>query len=299
MAEAKARDTRQDAAFTEGGYTVVPRMIYDLPQRLRYVYFELSGLAVYTPYLHKESGLTLQPGQCLYTYSFIANRCGVTYEQARGAIRELAGLGLLEFARQCNRILITIRNYREMQDLKSYASCNNFHTQNHTLITSQSIDSKDTCGESAQTNHTPNHTNKNSKREEQQKKTPLPPKGVCEEFVALWNSICGEKLPKVAKLTSGRKKKILARLKENPLEWWKIVFAKALEDPFYLGGGERGWKCDLDYFIRNDTNGQKVYEKHTPAIAEQRMTTCALCNGDGVWREVECPKCNGTGKRPA
>ena len=307
----EVRDTRQSKAAIDGGFLVVPRNVFELPQRLRYVYLELFDLAVYAPYLHRGTGMTLQPGQCLYTRSFIANRCGLTLKQTRSAINALAnGHGLIETIPQGNGILITVLNYRETQDLKEY-TCNNNSTISNEgrpegrMRADQTAEDKGTCADIGPDEGRPEGHNKNSNLKEHQKNTPLPPKGDCEKFVTLWNEICGEKLPKVRELTDNRKRQIRSRLKKKPFPWWKTVFEKIVRLPFYCGGGEHGWKCTIDYIIRNDTNAVKIleYEETQISVKPEADRICPECGGDPEWREEavpgqlwKCGKCGGKGK---
>ena len=85
--------------------------------------------------------------------------------------------------------------------------------------------------------------------------------GVCEQIVALWNSERGS-FPEVLKLTQGRRRQILARLRSDPEFPKKLSDAvqKAKQTPFLCGAGDRGWKADFDWFVNNDTHCVAVLE---------------------------------------
>uniref|UniRef100_A0A7C3WQR8 Uncharacterized protein n=1 Tax=Desulfobacca acetoxidans TaxID=60893 RepID=A0A7C3WQR8_9BACT len=80
--------------------------------------------------------------------------------------------------------------------------------------------------------------------------------------VSLWNQINPLKQKVPIKLTQSRGEKLRARLKENSdPSYWRRVFENIRDIPFYRGEGPRGWKATLDWVIKNDTNGVKIYEQ--------------------------------------
>lgn len=85
--------------------------------------------------------------------------------------------------------------------------------------------------------------------------------GVCEQIVASWNEVCSP-LPEVLKLSSERRRKLLARIRADAEFSSKLVAAvqRAKQTPFLCGAGERGWKANFDWFIANDTNYVAVLE---------------------------------------
>lgn len=83
---------------------------------------------------------------------------------------------------------------------------------------------------------------------------------LCEDFIFLYHDIL-PMLSKISKLTSARRTKVIARLKEmdNDLETVKKVFQKiAVSD--YCCGKKVKWSADFDWIIANDTNWVKVME---------------------------------------
>ena len=100
-------------------------------------------------------------------------------------------------------------------------------------------------------------------REEQKEDTNVSSKEKipCQEIVELYNSICGESLPKIRKLTDGIRSSIKARWKTfNSFDQWKELFEMVIRTPFMLGQNERGWKADLRWLTKNDDNPMKVLE---------------------------------------
>ena len=82
-----------------------------------------------------------------------------------------------------------------------------------------------------------------------------------QEIIDLYNSVCGEHLPKIIKKTDKIKNKIKARWETfNSLEEWKKVFETTISIPFMIGNNQRGWRADLRWLIENDDNPLKVLE---------------------------------------
>ena len=72
-----------------------------------------------------------------------------------------------------------------------------------------------------------------------------------EKIVDIYNQTCVS-LPKVKILTEPRKRKLKTMLKKYSVEDFETVFKKAEENSFLKGGGERGWKADFDWLIKED-----------------------------------------------
>ncbi len=75
-----------------------------------------------------------------------------------------------------------------------------------------------------------------------------------------WN-VCAENLSlaKAERLTTGRKNKLRACLKENGLQGWRRALENLSRLPFCLGEGERGWRANLDFLLQ-PSSFQKVLE---------------------------------------
>jgi len=80
-----------------------------------------------------------------------------------------------------------------------------------------------------------------------------------DDLKDLWNSMCGEVLPKVLELLGKDREKAMLRLKEHPKrQWWVEVFTKQRSTPFCLGDNDRGWKADFWWIIANASNTQRL-----------------------------------------
>lgn len=78
------------------------------------------------------------------------------------------------------------------------------------------------------------------------------------EFPEIWNANC-RSLPKVEKLTNGRKIHLKARIKEGlSLEKFKRAVIACTEKPHLRGENDRGWTATFDWLIENDTNLEKA-----------------------------------------
>jgi len=83
--------------------------------------------------------------------------------------------------------------------------------------------------------------------------------GGVQALFDLWNSEA-KSLPKATKLTEGRKRKILARLRERSLEEWGEVFRGMERSSFLRGESGGSFRADLDWIIANEGNALKVIE---------------------------------------
>jgi len=91
-----------------------------------------------------------------------------------------------------------------------------------------------------------------------------------QEMLELWNSACGlAGLPKVLKLTKERKRKIRMRIREygDDPQFWEGLFQRITQTPFLTGHNNRGWRADMDYVFRNETNISRIMEgKYDAAV---------------------------------
>ena len=72
-----------------------------------------------------------------------------------------------------------------------------------------------------------------------------------DEFVKVWNE---SGLTQCRKLTGKRRKALQSRLADA--DWkasWREALAKAAKSSFCCGGSERGWKADIDWFLKPDS----------------------------------------------
>lgn len=73
-----------------------------------------------------------------------------------------------------------------------------------------------------------------------------------DEMVDAYNVLAGEVgLPKVERLTAGRRSHAALRLREcGGLDGWGRALAKVRDSPFLRGDNDRGWRADFDFLMK-------------------------------------------------
>lgn len=95
---------------------------------------------------------------------------------------------------------------------------------------------------------------------------PATPRLEPEAVLAAWQRTCVPAgLPSVRKLSKKRRALIEARTAEipkgeNPRTWWEHYFARIADAPFCTGGGDRGWKADIDWACKSEDIVNRVFE---------------------------------------
>ena len=73
-----------------------------------------------------------------------------------------------------------------------------------------------------------------------------------QELVIAWNAL--PDVPKVAKLTDGRKQTLRARLQDPTFaDRWRDAMGHIGSSSFCRGANDRGWRADFDWFLKPDT----------------------------------------------
>ena len=84
---------------------------------------------------------------------------------------------------------------------------------------------------------------------------------VAQEFQAAWNAV--EAFHGIRKWTPARDKAFRACLRDA---WWRDswreALARAAASKFCSGDGDRGWRADVDWFLRPDTVAQVLEGKY-------------------------------------
>jgi hypothetical protein len=74
-----------------------------------------------------------------------------------------------------------------------------------------------------------------------------------QEAFDAYNAIARElELPVAKKLTTDRRRKLLARLNEHTLKGWNAGLDQLRSAPNLIGFAESGWRADLDFLLRPD-----------------------------------------------
>ncbi len=92
------------------------------------------------------------------------------------------------------------------------------------------------------------------------KVTPLPPRGDGDALQAfeIWNQTALKAgLQQSRSLTPGRRRKLMARLREcGGLEGWRQAMANILASEFLRGKNDRGWRANLDFVLQPASFGK-------------------------------------------
>lgn len=87
--------------------------------------------------------------------------------------------------------------------------------------------------------------------------------GFADELKNEWNKYSG--LPTFIRLTTKRLQSLRTRMKDSFFsENWKEALAFMGTTPFYYGENDRGWRANVDYFLRPDTVIKLMERKSLP-----------------------------------
>jgi len=97
---------------------------------------------------------------------------------------------------------------------------------------------------------------------EKTKKAKKERKITAKQIVDLWNEIDPIPGMEPVELFDERKRKVDARITfRDDLEYWRKIFLMVKGNPF-LRGENGTWRATLDWIMKNNTNGTKIYEGH-------------------------------------
>lgn len=76
-----------------------------------------------------------------------------------------------------------------------------------------------------------------------------------QQAVDLWNGLADDiGLPRCAKLTKDRRTKLRNRIRDaGGLPGWQKALEKIRGDPFFRGDNKRGWRCGIDFLLRESS----------------------------------------------
>ncbi|MCF7536182.1 replication protein [Pseudomonas petrae] len=82
-----------------------------------------------------------------------------------------------------------------------------------------------------------------------------------DRIVAIYNEVCGEKLPKCIKLTNKRRTLIKGcwnldfngKLPFRKGEFWTAYFTDCLKKRHWIGENDRGWTADIEFLTKQDS----------------------------------------------
>ena len=122
-----------------------------------------------------------------------------------------------------------------------------------------------------------------------------------QDIADKWNSICGEFLPKVQKISDSRKQKIKSRLQEfgQPEAWMptiEAIFETIAESDFLRGKNNTGWSATFDWIFENPKNWVKVLEGNYNNHKGGKPTRPQVNLGAGEYIDETGRRTYGTGK---
>jgi hypothetical protein len=72
-----------------------------------------------------------------------------------------------------------------------------------------------------------------------------------DDVVEAWNELAERRsLPRVAKLTTGRRKQIQSLIREYSVDDWSTAMIAINNSKFLCGDNERGWKANFDFLLQ-------------------------------------------------
>lgn len=97
-----------------------------------------------------------------------------------------------------------------------------------------------------------------------------------EQMRQIWNQFTPDALPKVRQElapSSTRARNASARWREKPdREYWSKICLKIGASSFCLGGGDKKWLADFEFFVRSDTHSKVLEGKYDSKAAESKIT---------------------------
>jgi hypothetical protein len=247
-----ASEKHSQGAFLSSRSIFNSEIWIDKPPEYFKVFFYLYGKAN-----HKGktiNGYTCERGEYFCSYSELIDQLeyhiGARKKKYNGVymkrlMKYLRSKGAIDTTKHPRGNLIKVNNYDSFQDIKNYE-----RTDERTADVSRSTprSKKDDLS-----------INKNDTRiKELQEKIPNCP---YVQLMGMWNEIT-KFSPKMDKeeLTETLKNKIRLRWKKHPdIEYWKKVFEKINETPWYNTQGKNNdWAAPFSWIFRNDDNHFKI-----------------------------------------
>jgi uncharacterized protein YdaU (DUF1376 family)/predicted RNA-binding Zn-ribbon protein involved in translation (DUF1610 family) len=127
-----------------------------------------------------------------------------------------------------------------------------------------------------------------------------------EEIVEMFNTICGDHLPKVTKITESRKRYIKKLLADEESVYIEKFFKTVARSDFLCGTGENSnWKANFDWIIK-ESNFIKIMEgvyANKEIVIKKETKSSVICTSCGnkfdtkekQLSSVKCSKCNEYG----
>jgi len=99
-----------------------------------------------------------------------------------------------------------------------------------------------------------------------------------DEVFQFWNSF--SHLPKILRISKERRAKIKTRLSDPFFrDNWRIGIEKIEAAPFLTGNNDRGWRADIDWFLKPDSLTKIIEGKYHQTNAPRKPTLADLMGG--------------------
>lgn len=219
----------------------------------------LVGSAAYEPMIVNihNNPVTLQRGQLSFSIRFMAKFLGWPESSVLRFLNHLKKWDMIETESGTGQNVITICNYDKYQ---------------FTPRSFETVENK-----KAEQGRCTSETNKKEyKKPKQNKEIKNTSNTAANDFylfeaLKIWEQVCGDKLPIPAKLTTPRKSKLRARLKElGGLEGWSGYCQRIRGSPFCCGDNERGWKADFDFALSQEKMTRIIEGKYDGRPSRQK-----------------------------
>lgn len=183
----------------------------------------------------------LKRGQFSSSIRFMAGKFGWSKDRVSRFLKRAEIWGMIASESATGQKVITICNYEKYQSVDQ--------------------DGKDTNKDSNK--DAPKDTSKDKLEEGKEGKEVKEVEAPEKSALKIWNEICGDVLAKPRSLTTTRKSKILARVKDlGGLEGWRNYCGRIRGSPFCCGNNDRGWKADIDFALSEEKMNRVLEGKY-------------------------------------
>lgn len=209
--------------------------------------------------------IDLSVGQLSYAIRYLAEAWQWHRSKTSRFLDKLKKWGMIETQTETGQLILTICNYSVFQSDRD---------KSETAIGTtprQERDKSETNNKNLRTKEIKEKIYKkenisNSDFDEDQSSKTTPPKIIADRMIEVWNSVCGDTLGQVVKLTNTRKQKLVKRWKEDfgeSIEQWTGFCNRIISSDFLSGKNQsnrdRPWKASFDWVL-NPQNLAKIIE---------------------------------------
>jgi len=259
------------------GFIKIPRRIYEERQwNTKRVYSELD--AFYDIYASanirdrtEADGTKLKRNQLSLSLRAMADKWIWSYSKVRRFLISLESKGYITILFDKDKTIITIIDFGSETQPETQGETPLKHLNHNKQRGFEGVSETqpETQGETQPETHI--YNNKEYKKENNISSSKKEDATEARKVFDFYNqSVVNTKLPKCIKLTEKRKKSIEARIKDFGIEKVYEAITKVTTSNFCNGGGNRGWKADIDFII-NPNSFVKILEGKYDGIPAQEL----------------------------